>query len=240
MIENGRVAVNGRIAKLGDQADPEKQRITLDGVPIRRQEEYVYIMLNKPRGYLSTTDDPHGRRTVLELVDVPQRLYPVGRLDADSQGLLLLTNDGALTQNLTHPRYGHARVYRVMVSGDPTDETLERWRKGITLDGKLTRFDKIQVERRERDTTWLRVTLHEGRKHLVRRITGALGHTALRLIRVQMGPLSLGDLPSGQWRPLIYQEVQLLKQEVGIAEPQEKADSRSAAPRRKPSRSPRR
>lgn len=233
MIEKGRVSVDGRIAQLGDQADPETQRITLDGVPIRKPEEYVYVMLHKPRGYISTTDDPQERRTVLDLVNLPQRLYPVGRLDADSEGMLLLTNDGTLTQHLTHPSYGHPRVYRVRVKGTPSDDLLQRWRRGIVLDGQRTRFDKVRVDQRERDHTWLIVTLHEGRKHMVRRIVGATGHPAQRLIRIQMGPLTLGNLPLGQWRHLTDKEISALQEEVGIARRRGKGSRRGKSRRGK-------
>jgi pseudouridine synthase len=217
MIAAGRVTVDGRVAHLGDKANPRTQRIELDGVPIRRPEPYVYVMLHKPRGYVTTTDDPHGRRTVLDLVNVPQRLYPVGRLDLVSEGLLLMTNDGTLTQRLTHPKYEHERVYRVLVRGTPDEDTLAHWRRGITLDGRPTRFDAVEVARQEGDGAWLRVTVHEGRKHLVRRMVAALGHAAQRLIRVRMGPLRLGNLRPGRWRRLRDDEVAALQEDVGLA-----------------------
>lgn len=167
------------------------------------------------------------------------RLYPVGRLDADSEGLLLLTNDGSLTQHLTHPKYRHARVYRVLVEDEPTEETLERWRKGITLDGRDTRFDKVVVEARLREQTWLRVTVHEGRKHMVRRMVAALGHPVKRLIRVEMGSLQLGDLQRGKWRFLSVTEVRTLRREAQLPAtgktPQIRKPARRGAPR--PSRS---
>ncbi len=226
MIEEGRVTVDGRIARLGDKADPTTQRITLDGVPIRHSQAHTYVIVYKPRGYISTTDDPQGRRTVLDLVPLPQRLYPVGRLDADSEGLILLTDDGELTERLTHPRYGHARVYRVLVEGEPTAETLERWRRGITLDGQPARFNQVQIEYPERGQTWLRVTVREGRKHLVRRIVAALGHPAQRLIRVALGSLELGDLGVGKWRYLRAGEIAALRREAGL----ERANSKTLPP----------
>ncbi|MGC9347274.1 MAG: pseudouridine synthase [Anaerolineae bacterium] len=231
MIEAGRVTVDGKIASLGDKADPDKERIEVDGVPIAKPQPRIYMMLHKPRGYITTTQDPHGRRTVMDLVPTLKsnrgddvRLYPVGRLDFDSEGLLLLTNDGWLTQRLTHPSYGYSRVYRVLVKGEPDAATLERWQRGITLDGRPSRFDKVVVEAQERGETWLRVTIHEGRNHLVRRIVAALGHPAQRLIRVAMGPLKLGGLPSGKWRYLTDEEVRSLRQELRQA-------SRSRSPR---------
>ena len=216
MIEDGRVAVDGHIVKLGDKADPATQRITLDGEPIRQPKAHTYVALYKPRGYITTTSDPEGRRTVMDLIPLTQRLYPVGRLDADSEGLLLLTDDGELTERLTHPRYGHARVYRVLVSGEPNAETIERWQRGVTLDDRKASFSQVQVEHQEHGQTWLRVTVHEGRKHLVRRVVAALGHPVQRLIRVEMGSLKLGDLPTGRWRYLSTGEVNALRKDAGL------------------------
>ena len=219
IIEDGRVTLDGKIAQLGNKADSESQRITVDGITISKPQAYVYIILHKPRGYITTTSDPQGRRTVLDLVNLPQtrsprskqiRLYPVGRLDADSEGLLLLTNDGPLTQKLTHPSYEHPRIYRVLLDEEPSSKTLERWKNGITLDGKRTRFSSVLFDGQSRGKTWLRVTIHEGRNHLVRRMVAALGHPALRLVRIQMGPLQLNDLGLGQWRHLSKGEVRAL------------------------------
>lgn len=228
IIEAGRVTVDGQIAHLGDQADPETQRILVDGVPMARPQPHVYIIVHKPRGYVTTTRDPQGRKTVLDLVELPGarkrqplRLYPVGRLDIDSEGLLLLTNDGDLTQRLTHPRYEHPRIYRVLIEGEPDAEALDRWRRGVTLDGRLSRFDRIVVEERSHGKTWLRVTVHEGRKHLVKRIVAALGYPSQRLVRVTMGPLQLGTLALGKWRHLTQDEVSALRREVkGTPRPQ--------------------
>ncbi|MBN2007597.1 MAG: rRNA pseudouridine synthase [Anaerolineae bacterium] len=216
MIEAGRVAVDGKIAQLGDKADPTTQRITLDGMAIRRPKTHTYVMLYKPRGVITTTSDPEGRRTARELVELPQRLYPVGRLDADSEGLLLLTDDGEVTQHLTHPRYEHVRIYRVLVIGEPDEGTVDRWQRGITLDDKMTRFDKVVIDSQERGRSWLSITVHEGSKHLVRRMVSALGFHVLRLIRVKMGPLQLGDLRPERWRYLSLREVEALRREVGI------------------------
>lgn len=223
LIEAGRVKVDGQVAKLGDQADPFEQHITVDGMPVPRPQPRVYVMLNKPRGVITSTDDPHGRKTVMDLVALPRpkrgdppRLYPVGRLDWDSEGMLLLTNDGSLTQRLTHPSYEHPRSYAVLVEGEPTADIIERWKRGITLDGRMTRFDEVTITEQGRGETWLQVTVHEGRKHLVRRMVAALGFPATRLIRIAMGPLQLGTLPSGKWRYLSDSEVNLLRRE-GLA-----------------------
>ncbi len=246
IIDRGRVTVDGKIVSLGDKADPETQEIRVDGIPIPKPQPRLYVVVNKPRGVISTTNDPSGRRTVLDLVRIPQtkrgsdmRLYPVGRLDADSEGLLLLTNDGPLTQRLTHPKYGHRRVYRVLVEGEPTEETLERWRKGITLDGRATRFDRVVAEAHQREQTWLRVTIHEGRNHMVRRMVTALGHSAKRLIRTEMGTLQLGDLQRGKWRFLSATEARALRREAQLPATgktrQMRKPARRGAPR--PSRS---
>ncbi len=216
IITEGRVTVDGRVAQLGESADSAAQRITVDGVPIRMPSAYTYIALHKPRGVISTVSDPEGRRTVRDMVPLAARLYPVGRLDADSEGLILLTDDGELTERLTHPRYEHTRVYRVLVAGRPTPETLDRWKRGLILDGRKTRFDSLKSEPPEagRDTVWLIVSIHEGRKHLIRRACAALGHPVLRLIRTAMGPVLLGDLPLGKWRYLTLTEVRNLQKEV--------------------------
>ncbi len=217
MISEGRVAVDGKLAHLGDKADPNTQRITVDGVPLRRRKrDFTYVALYKPRGVISTTSDPQGRRTVSDLVNLSQRLYPVGRLDADSEGLVLLTDDGELTQHLTHPRYGHPRVYDVLVEGEPTGETLSRWKRGIVIEGKKARFTAVEVKSPQRGVTWLRITVREGRKHLIRRMTAALGHPTLRLIRVAIGPLQLGKLKPRQWRYLTAKEIHALRREVGL------------------------
>jgi len=241
IIEAGRVMVDGQVAHLGDSADPQKQEIRVDGVPLARSQPLFYIMLNKPRGVISTTHDPLGRRTVLELVPLPTdrrgkaiRVYPVGRLDADSEGLILLTNDGALANRLTHPRYEHPRVYRVLVTGEPTPQNLERWRRGIMLDGKMTRVDAVTIESRRHGETWLKITVHEGRKHLVRRMVASLGYPPRRLIRTAMGPLQLDNLPPGRSRSLTRDELRALKRSAG-QEPQRPRRGKTRTGRRPPS-----
>jgi pseudouridine synthase len=240
IIRQGRVMVDGHTAHLGDSADPDAQHIAVDGQAVRLSHKYLYVALHKPRGVISSVSDPQGRRTVRDLVPLPGRLYPVGRLDANSEGLILMTNDGGLTQHLTHPRYGHKRVYRVLVEGEPDAETLEHWQQGVTLDGKRARFSAVSVQATRRDRTWLRVTVREGRNHLVRRMVAALGHPARRLVRTQMGPIHLGDLPLREWRYLNRAEIKTLERELNMdLHPTTKPATRSKR-RRRGSRSRRR
>ena len=226
LILKGRVRVNGQVVtQLGTKVDPGQDAIEVDGQPII-QEEKVYILLHKPPGYLSDTRDFRGRSSALGLVPNRERLYPVGRLDAESEGLLLLTNDGKLTNLLTHPRYEHAKEYHVYVEGHPNDETLKRWRRGVLLDGRQTAPAEISVLRREGDRTWLRVVLREGRKRQIRQVAEMLGHRVRRLIRVRIGPVRLGDLKPGEWRHLTkreLKELEELKKEKRLSQAQDVA-----------------
>ena len=222
IISDGRVTVDGRVAKLGDKADPERNRIEVDGRPlfgkngVGEQSDLIYIALNKPRGVISSLEDEMeaGRTTVRDLIQIDgaHHIYPVGRLDKPSEGLVLMTNDGALAHRLTHPRYGHEKVYDVTVEGNISDSTLHQWRRGVILDGRITAPAPIEVIERTPETTRLRIILREGRKRQIRRIAADLGHPVRRLIREKIGPLVLGDLPSGQWRYLTEREVSDLKQ----------------------------
>lgn len=211
LIESGRVQVNGEKVALGAVADVGRDRIEVDGKPIFL-ERHVYIMLNKPRNVLSSTEDEleQGRRTIRDLVDIPGHLYPVGRLDKNSLGLILLTNDGKLAHRLTHPRYEHPKEYRVKVQGHPDGEKLRQWQEGVMLEGQLTAPAQVRVERRLAESTWLRLVLREGRKRQIRRVAAQLGHPVEALIRTKLGPLSLGDLPLGKWRHLTDAEVRAL------------------------------
>lgn len=211
IIRQGRVEVDGKVATLGLKVDPARQRVVVDGQPLVAPEPLVYIALHKPHGILAVSRDDRGRRTVRDLVPVPGHLYPVGRLDATSEGLVLLTNDGALTNRLTHPRYEHAKEYRVAVKGQPDEKTLKRWRQGVFLDGKRTAPADVSILRHERDHTWLRIVLREGRKRQIRRVAAMLGHPVERLIRVRIGPLHLGGLKPGEWRRLSDQEISALR-----------------------------
>ncbi|RLC74176.1 MAG: pseudouridine synthase [Chloroflexi bacterium] len=234
LIRQGRVQVNGQVVtQMGTQVDPAQDEIRVDGHPLPLAESHVYVMLNKPQGYLSTTRDPHGRPTVLDLLTVEARIYPVGRLDVDSEGLLLLTNDGALTQRLTHPRYGHEKEYWVLVDGRPNAQALRRLQRGVEVEGERLQADEVTVLRGSHwrrepvvHGTWLKVILHQGRKRQVRRMCAAVGHPVQRLIRVRFGPLRLGRLEPGQWRHLSHSEVIALRKE-GLTKAHEKAVPKS-------------
>lgn len=211
IIRQGRVEVEGKIATLGLKVDPARQRVVVDGQPLTRAESRVYVALYKPRGVLAVSRDDRGRRTVRDLLPLSGHLYPVGRLDATSEGLILLTNDGALANRLTHPRYRHSKEYKVYVAGQPSEKTLRQWQQGIFVDGKRTAPADVAVLRRERDHTWLRVVMREGRKRQIRRVAAKLGHPVRRLIRVRIGPLQLRDLKPGEWRHLTDQEIRSMR-----------------------------
>jgi 23S rRNA pseudouridine2605 synthase len=212
LIRRGHVAVNGRVAHIGQKADPERDCITLDGKRVQDKHTYTYVALHKPRGVLSDEGDGTERvQTARDLVDLPGRLYPVGRLDLRSEGLLLLTDDGKLTHQLTHPRYKHEKEYRVYVEGHPDEKTLHQWRSGVFLDGSKTAPAEVSVVRREKGRTRLRVVLREGRKRQIRRVGAMLGHPVHELIRTRIGPVHLGDLEPGQWRHLTEKEVEALQ-----------------------------
>ena len=211
-IEAGRVNVDGQVSTLGDQADPDSQVIQVDGRPLCPRREPTVLLINKPPGVISTCRDPSGRSTVLDLLprQLHQGLHPVGRLDADSRGALLLTDYGDLTLRLTHPRYDHAKTYRVWVEGTPLDTSLQRWRQGVSLDGKRTRSAEVRVLQRRSDRTLLEVVLREGRNRQIRRVADLLGHPVLDLQRVAIAGLHLGPLPEGRWRHLSRGEWQPL------------------------------
>jgi 23S rRNA pseudouridine2605 synthase len=249
LISAGRVSVNGKVMHVpGARVDPENDEITVDGRPIGRISPRTYVMLHKPAGVISTADDPQGRPTVIEMIDLPVRLFPVGRLDYDSEGLLLLTDDGELAQRLTHPSYEVEKEYRALLDQTPTPDALREWRAGVPLDGVSTAPAWVDVLERDEDGAWVRVVLHEGRKRQIRAVAGQLGYQVLRLIRVREGPLSLGELPAGQWRQLADEEVEALWEHVGgrdaepphddVGEPERsraRGDS-AAAPQRRPRR----
>ncbi len=210
-IAAGRVCVNGAVASLGDRADPETDTVTVDGAPLPGKPGAVYLMLNKPRGYVTTLSDEYGRRTAAELVaDCGVRVYPVGRLDRDSEGLLLFTNDGELAQRLLHPRHQVDKVYLVTVRGDIRGAA-ERLMAITQLDGEpIAPAQAAEVSRHEGQAV-LRVTIHQGKNRQVRRMCAQIGLHVVRLQRIQEDSLLLGDLPAGKWRYLTDQELQGLR-----------------------------
>ena len=220
IIRQGRVTLNGAVAEIGQSADPDRDEIAVDGKPIPRKRKFTYIALNKPRDVLSDEGDGTGRvTTARQLLPIPGHLFPVGRLDLRSEGLLLFTDDGELANRLTHPRYEHTKEYRVLVEGHPDERVLDSWRKGVVLDDKMTLSARVEVIKKTPDRTWLRVVLREGRKRQIRRVASLLGHYAVKLVRVRVGPIWLGQLKHGEWRYLSPREIEWLAQLV--AEPRQ-------------------
>jgi 23S rRNA pseudouridine2605 synthase len=203
LIAAGRVRVNGDVAVLGQRVDPDTDRVDVDGVPVSVRDGLVYYLLNKPRGVVTTAADPQGRPTVIELVPLEPRVFPVGRLDADTEGLLVLTNDGDLTYRLTHPSFGVEKEYLVEVEGAPAAPALRRLRQGVELDDGMTAPAKVGSV----GATALRITIHEGRNRQVRRMCAAVGHPVVRLVRTRVGSLTDRSLKPGEWRPLTQAEV---------------------------------
>lgn len=216
LIAAGRVTVNGQVVtRLGERVDPDRDEVRVDGrlVPLGKRPPLVYLMMNKPKGYLTTLMDPRGEPTVADLLPggLP-RVFPVGRLDRDSQGLLLFTNDGALAARLLHPRYEVPKRYRVKVQGVPSREALRRLRRGLLLEDGKTAPAEVTLLSRGPGWAWLEMVLREGRKRQIRRMMAAVGHPVLELIRIGLGPLRLGSLPPGQVRHLTPEEVQALRE----------------------------
>lgn len=212
--------MNGEtITRLGTTVDPQNDRILVDGHPLSLPHSHLYFMLHKPIGVVSTLRDPEGRPTVRDLLaGVRERVYPVGRLDYDSSGLLLLTNDGELTERLLHPRYQIPRTYHAKVKGTPAPETLQALRAGVQLDdGTVTAAAEVAILRITYKKAWLSIALREGRNREVRRMCEAVGHRVEKLIRMRFGPLSLGNLEIGGYRPLTASEIYELKQLVSRA-----------------------
>lgn len=215
LITQNRVRINGKLAELGMKADREQDTITVDGQPIPRPEPHRYIALHKPAGVLSTVKTSDPRPTVRDYIQLPGRLYPVGRLDVNSEGLILMTNDGTLTNRLTHPRFEHEKEYRVLVSGKPGPDQLQRWKQGITLrDGHRTLPAQVWIESSQENESWLGVILKEGQKRQIRRMGDLTDMMVKRLIRVRIATLNLGNLAPGKWRELSDQEVKNLKQQT--------------------------
>lgn len=216
-IASGRVKVNGVVVTaLGTKIDPQKDQVLFDDQPVMISgEKKIYLMLHKPEGYVTTAKEQFGRPAVLDLVrDVKQRIFPVGRLDYDTSGLLLLTNDGELTYRLTHPKYDVDKTYIAKLYGVPDDMDLQKFRRGVMVDGRKTRPAKIRILEIEKDRRFCtaEIILHEGKNRQVRKMCDAIKHPVAQLKRVATGTLTLGDLPKGAYRPLTEKEVQYLKQ----------------------------
>lgn len=213
LIRAGRISVDGQaVHELGTRVEPG-QRVCVDGVPIR-EERHVYWLVHKPRGYLCTNHDPARRPLVLDLVPhVSQRVYTVGRLDEASEGLVLLTNDGELAHQLMHPRFGVEKTYLVLVAGAPSRDDLKQLLTGVWLSDGHVRARRVKRLKRQGESTWLRITLSEGRNREIRRMLARLGHRVLRLRRVLIGPIALGGLASGKSRRLTLEEVNALRQQ---------------------------
>lgn len=207
LIVQGRVTVNGEIvSELGSKADPVRDSVKVDGRRVRIAEERVYLLLNKPKGVVTTKWDPEGRKTVMDLVPSIAGLFPVGRLDYATEGLLLLTNDGEFAERVAHPRYETERRYHAKVRGTPNEEVLARARRGMTLDGERLSVDRAKVIEAG-DNSWVELSLHEGKHHEVRRLMQALGHPVEKLKRVSIGSLTAEGLSVGEYRALSPREV---------------------------------
>lgn len=195
LIETGIVTVNGKTATIGQRVHPTKDTIAVKDKIISVPQQHRYFLVNKPVGYISTTSDERGRKTVLSLIpDINERLYPVGRLDRDSEGLMLLTNNGELAYKLTHPKFEIPKTYEVRVEGKPSKKALDHLRRGVKLKDGFTKPATVQVASYDEDSTWLEITITEGRNHQVRRMTERVGYTTLELVRTQMGPFDIGEL----------------------------------------------
>ena len=207
LIADGRVTVNGEVAVLGRRVDEDRDAVAVDGVPVSVRPGMVHYLLNKPAGVVATASDPQGRPTVVELVPSEPRVHPVGRLDLDTEGLLLLTNDGDLTHHLTHPRYGVDKEYLAQVEGRLRPATLRRLREGVELDDGITAPARAALVAPD----VVRLVIHEGRNRQVRRMCAAVGHPVLRLVRTRIGPIGDRTLAPGSWRPLRFAEVRALE-----------------------------
>lgn len=221
LIEMGKVKVNGHAAHIGDKVNPKKDIVTVRGKRINKVDRMYYIMLNKPRGYVTTVSDELGRKTVMDLVDVPVRVYPVGRLDKDSEGLLILTNDGSFANALTHPKHNYAKVYRVTVRPAVNDDILDRLRNGIEIDGRKTAPCDVNVITEEEGRVVLEFILREGRNRQIRKMCEAVDLEVARLKRISIGPVKLGMLQTGKTRMLTDNEVRKLLRSSNPAEKEE-------------------
>ena len=208
LIKQGRVTLNGRLAIIGEKADPTYDHILVDGKHLPKKLSHKVFLINKPHGVISSCQDNHGRKTILSLIpyDLRHGMHPVGRLDYDSRGAILLTNNGELTLRLTHPKYAHTKTYLVWVSGQPSLSILDNWRRGIFLDGKKTMPARIEVLKKVNRKTLLKVILNEGRNRQIRRIATLIGHPVQDLQRISIASINLNGLEEGKWRELHLNE----------------------------------
>ena len=216
MIRRGRIRINGRKAELGDKVDPSKDKVEVDGSTVPLQEDLVYYLLNKPAGIVSTADDPEGRPTVVEMVETDTRIWPVGRLDIETEGAILLTNDGELTLHLTHPRFGVPKTYVAEVQGSVAPRSARLLARGIELDDGPTAPAEVKVLERASGGSVVELVLKEGRNRQARRMLEAVDHPVRRLVRTAIGPLKLGRLKPGTYRKLGPDEVRRLYRESGL------------------------
>ena len=222
LILQGRVSVNGEtVRELGTKADPATDEIKVDGRRVKTAQRKRYVLLNKPRGYITSRSDPQGRPTVMDLLKaVKEYVYPVGRLDYDTEGLLLLTNDGELATRLTHPRHEVDKVYEARVRGVPDAHTLDRLARGVTIEGRRTSPAKLRasepIVKESGEQTIVEITIHEGRQRQVREMFDSVGHPVVRLKRVRIGPVNDPDIPPGHWRDLTPQEIAKLQRAAGL------------------------
>jgi 23S rRNA pseudouridine2605 synthase len=208
LIRAGRVLVNGRIAVLGTKVDLSVDEVRVDGERLGEAEPHVYLALYKPKGVLSSLRSQGGKPTVGDLVPHEQRLYPVGRLDIDSEGLILMMNDGQVAHRLTHPRFGHEKEYRVLLNRKPDASQIATWRRGVVLpDGKRALSADVSIEDPKRESAWVRIIMREGRKRQIRDVASSLGLAVKRLIRIRQGPIRIGDLRPGEYRFLTEKEI---------------------------------
>lgn len=216
LIAGGRVTVNGKVVtELGTKVDPDRDHVKVDGRHLTGAQPFVYLMLNKPKNVMSTLDDPGGRTTVKDFLHgVSVRVFPVGRLDFDSEGLMLLTNHGELAQALLHPRYHVPKTYLIKVKRVLTDDEIAQLQQGVQLEDGMTGPAVVKKVKKAEQNSWLEITIREGRKHQVKRMLEAVGHPVIKLMRIRMGPLSLGDLGSGEFRFLTDREANALRELV--------------------------
>tara|TARA_Y100001968_G_scaffold331308_1_gene385586 strand:+ start:557 stop:1267 length:711 start_codon:yes stop_codon:yes gene_type:complete len=208
LINQGRIKINGRTALIGDKADPNLDKVSVDGKFVSNNTQTKVILLNKPAGFITSCNDPFGRKTVLNLIptNLTQGLHPIGRLDKDTRGALLLTNNGELTLRLTHPRYSHSKTYKVLVKGKPNQNKILQWEQGIFLDGEKTLEAKVDLLENYPNNSLLKVTIREGRNRQIRRVAALLGHPVIDLQRIAIDKINLDGLEEGEWRELNHEE----------------------------------